>query len=81
MARKLEPTDARGWLALGDEHTKRGAPADAVHAYREAAVLYQREGMYLKAIALYKQILVIAPSDSDAAKQLADLHRVLGLTE
>jgi hypothetical protein len=35
--------------------------------------------MYLKAIAVYKQILVVAPADSDAQTKLAALHRELGL--
>jgi cytochrome c-type biogenesis protein CcmH/NrfG len=74
-----DPGDARSWLALADLHVKQGSVDEAAAAYREVATAYHRDGMYLKAIAVYKQILVIVPADGDAQAKLAALHRELGL--
>ena len=63
-----DPKDVRVWLKIGDLYAKKGAKQDAIETYLKVARFYHEQGFFLKAVAVYKQIL-----------KLAELYRQLGL--
>src|SRR6476469_4340755 len=63
-----DPKDVRVWLKIGDLYAKKGAKQDATDTYLKVARFYHEQGFFLKAVAVYKQIL-----------KLAELYRQLGL--
>ncbi|HTR56107.1 MAG TPA: tetratricopeptide repeat protein [Kofleriaceae bacterium] len=74
-----DPKDVRVWLKIGDLYAKKGAKQDATDTYLKVARFYDEQGFYLKAVAVYKQILKINPHLVDVILKLAELHRRLGL--
>jgi len=74
-----DPKDVRVWLKIGDLYAKKGAKQDATDTYLKVARFYDEQGFYLKAVAVYKQILKIDPRLVDVILKLAELHRRLGL--
>jgi tetratricopeptide (TPR) repeat protein len=74
-----DPKDVRVWLKIGDLYAKKGAKQDATDTYMKVARFYDEQGFYLKAVAVYKQILKIDPRLVDVILKLAELHRRLGL--
>lgn len=61
-------------LRLGDLYVKVGKKDEAIKAYGTVAKLYTQKGFYLKAIAVYKQILKLDESLMDIYYKLADLY-------
>ena len=76
---KEDPKDVRVWLKIGDLHAKKGAKAEAVDTYSKVAKFYSEQGFYLKAVAVYKQILKLDPRLIEINLKLAELYRQLGL--
>ncbi len=76
---KAEPGDARSLLKLGDLYTRRGDSKGAVATYRKVAAQYASEGFFLKAVAVYKQILKLDGSDLGAHESLAEAYEKLSL--
>jgi tetratricopeptide (TPR) repeat protein len=74
-----DPKDVRVWLKIGDLHAKKGAKQEATETYMKVAQFYGEQGFYLKAVAVYKQILKIDARLIDVNLKLADLYRQLGL--
>jgi tetratricopeptide (TPR) repeat protein len=74
-----DPKDVRIWLKIGDLHAKKGAAADAVATYERVASTYSEQGFYLKAVAVYKQILKLEPRRVEVNLRLAELYKQLGL--
>ena len=74
-----DPKDVRVWLKIGDLYVKRGAKQEATETYLKVAVFYQDQGFFLKAVAVYKQILKIDPRLVDVNLKLAELYKQLGL--
>jgi tetratricopeptide (TPR) repeat protein len=74
-----EPKDVRVWLKIGDLYAKKGAKQDATETYLKVARFYQEQGFYLKAVAVYKQVLKLEPRLVDVSLKLAELYRQLGL--
>lgn len=64
---------------IGDLHLKRNVPTEAVDAYLQAAQAFRTGGAALKAIALYKKILKVDPTQCEAYRGLADLNAERGL--
>ena len=73
------PKDVRVWLRIGDLYTKTGAKQDATDTYLRVARFYHEQGFFLKAVAVYKQILKLDPSLVDVRRTLSELYRQLGL--
>ncbi len=59
---------------LGDLYTRVGNTSEAVTCFRRIADYYREQGFGLKAIAMYKKIDRLQPSDIDIATHLADLY-------
>jgi len=74
-----DPRDVRIWLKIGDLHAKNNAPKKAVDTYSKVAEFYSEQGFYLKAVAVYKQILKIDSALVEINLRLAELYKQLGL--
>ncbi|NVB77587.1 MAG: tetratricopeptide repeat protein [Kofleriaceae bacterium] len=74
-----DPKDVRVWLKIGDLYAKKGAKQDATDTYLKVARFYHDQGFFLKAVAVYKQILKLDPRLVDVILKLAELYRQLGL--
>ncbi len=76
---KEDPKDVRIWLKIGDLYAKKGAKQEATETYLKVARFYSEQGFYLKAVAVYKQILKLDPRLVEVNLKLAELYRQLGL--
>ncbi|MEW6570292.1 MAG: tetratricopeptide repeat protein [Nitrospirota bacterium] len=74
-----EYPDANTFNTIGDLYLKKGDKKNAVDLFHKAAEIFRQEGFSLKALALYKKILNINPSDSTALISLGDLNEGKGL--
>ncbi len=74
-----DPKDVRVWLKIGDLYAKKGAKQEATDTYLKVARFYHDQGFFLKAVAVYKQILKLDPRLVDVILKLAELYRQLGL--
>tara|TARA_R110002073_G_scaffold320759_3_gene496421 strand:+ start:52508 stop:55237 length:2730 start_codon:yes stop_codon:yes gene_type:complete len=76
---KEDPKDVRVWLKIGDIYAKKDAKGEATDTYMKVAKFYSDQGFYLKAVAVYKQILKVDPRLVEVNLKLAELYRQLGL--
>ncbi|MBI5508422.1 MAG: tetratricopeptide repeat protein [Deltaproteobacteria bacterium] len=74
-----DPKDVRTLLKIGDLQTRIGDHAAATKTYDQVAQFYADQGFFLKAVAVYKQILKIDPALVEVNVKLADLYHQLGL--
>src|SRR5690349_18568944 len=75
----MDPTDVRTWLRIGDLYTRKGARKEAIETYARVAKTYGDQGFFLKAVAVYKQILKLDPARLDIQLKLAEMHESLQL--
>jgi len=71
--------DGNIYNTIGDLFLKKGATQEAIKSFSKAAESFRENGFYLKAMALYKKILNISPSQVDALIALAELNVEKGL--
>lgn len=76
---RAEPNDIRTWLKIGDLYTRKGARKEAIETYGRVAAQYAQQGFFLKAVAVYKQILKLDPSRLDVQVKLAEQYEMLQL--
>lgn len=76
---EADPADVRTRLKLGDLFAKKNQNAEASEQYKLVAESYSKDGFYLKAVAVYKQILKLDSSQIDVHLKLGDLYHQLGL--
>ncbi len=76
---KDDPQDVRTWLKIGDLYTRTGSTRDAVDTYGRVAETYAQQGFFLKAVAVYKQILKLDPQSLDTQLRLAGMYEHLAL--
>src|SRR5262249_36063354 len=74
-----DPKDVRVWLKLGDLYAKKGAKQEATDTYLRVAQFYGEQGFYLKAVAVYKQVLKLDTRLVEVNIKLAEVYRQLGL--
>jgi len=74
-----DPSDIRTWLKIGDLQTRKGARTDAIGTYCKVADQYAEQGFFLKAVAVYKQILKLDGSRLDIQLKLAEMYEQLAL--
>jgi tetratricopeptide (TPR) repeat protein len=74
------PDDIRILLKVGDLYAKSGKIQEAVEAYLRAADHFAKEGFFLRAVAVYKQVLKLDPSHTGIWRRLGALYEELGLT-
>lgn len=71
--------DVRSLLKIGDLHVRAGNRGTAIKTYELVATHYAAQGFFLKAIAVYKQILKLDPSRLDAQVRLGEMYEQLQL--
>lgn len=76
---EVEPEDVRTWLKIGDLQAKKGSMEEAVGTYARVANHYSEQGFYLKAVAVFKQVLKLQPRNVEVHLKLAELYQQLGL--
>ncbi|MBI3398043.1 MAG: tetratricopeptide repeat protein [Deltaproteobacteria bacterium] len=73
-ALEKDPKDATIRLRIGDLYVKVNKRDEAIREYGEVAKLHAQKGFYLKAIAVYKQILKLDEGLMEIHFKLADLY-------
>lgn len=76
---EADPSDVRTWLKIGDLYTRKGARPEAIDTYAKVANRYADQGFFLKAVAVYKQILKLDPTRLDVQLKLAEMYEMLQL--
>lgn len=77
---EMEPGDIRSRQKLAELYVRTSKPADAYEQYEAIAKYYSSNGFYLKAIAIYKQMQRLDPSQIFIYTRLAELNQKQGLT-
>jgi tetratricopeptide (TPR) repeat protein len=76
---ETKPDDIKTRIKLGDLYLRRGSLDKAVKEYFKVGERYINEDLDLKAIAMFKRILVLSPMMMESYYKLADLYRKRGL--
>ena len=71
--------DVRILLKVGELQQKKGDNASAAQTFSRVADAYGEQGFFLKAVAVYKQMLKLAPDDVRVNERLANLYQQLGI--
>ncbi len=74
-----DPKDIRILQKVGELHQKRGDNAQAAQTFIKVAESYSNDGFFLKAAAVYKQVLKLNPNLIETNFKLAELYQQLGL--
>lgn len=74
-----DPSDMRAKLKLADIYARKKEIPAAIKVYREVADEYSEENFHLKAIAVYKTILKLAPTMIEINEKLGNLYHRVGL--
>src|SRR3989304_3046622 len=74
-----DPKDATIRLRIGDLYVKLNKRDEAIKEYGEVAKIHAQKGFYLKAIAVYKQILKLDENLIEIHFKLSDLYAKQGL--
>ncbi|HUB07187.1 MAG TPA: tetratricopeptide repeat protein [Myxococcales bacterium] len=74
-----DPKDIRILQKVGELHQKRGDNAQAAQTFIKVAEAYSNDGFFLKAAAVYKQVLKLNPNLVETNFKLAELYQQLGL--
>jgi tetratricopeptide (TPR) repeat protein len=74
-----DPKDVRVLLKIGELQQKKGDNAAAAETFGKVADAYGEQGFFLKAVAVYKQMLKLAPDDVRVNERLAGLYQQLGI--
>ncbi|MBI1922495.1 MAG: tetratricopeptide repeat protein [Geobacter sp.] len=75
----FDPADIRNRQKLAELYVKAGRKEDAVKEYEKIGKSYDDKGFFLKAIAVYKQIQKLDPTNLDIYLVLGDLNHKQGL--
>lgn len=73
-ASDVDPRDISIRLRIGDLYVKMNKRAEAIKEYTEVAKANSQRGFYLKAIAVYKQVLKLDESSLEVHYRLAELY-------
>ncbi|MDO8463607.1 MAG: tetratricopeptide repeat protein [bacterium] len=73
------PDDIRILLKMGDLQQQHGDGAAAKETYVRVAAYYETQGFYLKAVAVFKQVIKLDPNDTQLRLKLAHLYEQLDL--
>ncbi len=75
-----DPGDTRTLLKMGDLFARKGDIGPASDTYHRVAQQYADEGFFLKAVAVYNQILKLEPNQLQALERLAEMYELLSLS-
>lgn len=71
--------DVRSLLKIGDLYVRKGDRGPAIETYENVASYYAQQGFFLKAIAVYKQILKLDPARLEVQVRLGEMYEQLQL--
>jgi tetratricopeptide (TPR) repeat protein len=74
-----DPKEVRVLLKVGELQQRKGENAAAAETFNRVADAYGEQGFFLKAVAVYKQIIKLTPDDTRVNERLAGLYQQLGL--
>lgn len=74
-----DPKDVRILQKMGELYGKKNDNGQAAFYFTKVAESYATDGFFLKAVALYKQVLKLDPALVDVNLKLAELHQQLQL--
>jgi len=74
-----DPRDVRALQKLAEVHQKAGRERDAAELQVRVAESFSEQGFFLKAVAVYKQVLKLVGDRVDVSLKLALLYQQLGL--
>ncbi len=74
-----DPRDVRVLQKMGELFQKKNDNVQAAAFFTRVAECYSGDGFFLKAVALYKQVLRLNPELVEVNVKLAELHQQLGL--
>lgn len=74
-----DPADVRNRQKLGELYSREGMVEAALETYESVARHYSQNGFYLKAMAVYKQMQKVDPSQRSVYYRLAELNEKQGL--
>jgi len=74
-----DPKDVRALQKLSEIYQKNGKNKEAADLMLRVAEGYGEQGFFLKAVAVYKQVLKLGPERIDVNLKLAALYQQLGL--
>lgn len=75
----VDPKDVRILQKMGELYQKKNDNPQAAFFFTKVAESYSNDGFFLKAVALYKQVLKLDPSLVEVNIKLAELHQQLQL--
>src|SRR5258708_24182172 len=75
---EMDPDDVRVLQKLAELYQKMNRKAEAADCFEKVAKTYSQQGFYLKAVALYKQVLKVIDR-IEVNVRLAELYQQLGL--
>jgi len=76
---KEDPKDLQVLNTIGDLHSRIGDTDKAAHYFRNVGDHYASDGFTVKAIAMYKKLVKLAPGQTEAILKLAELYTQQGL--
>ncbi|MBN1959248.1 MAG: tetratricopeptide repeat protein [Desulfuromonadales bacterium] len=76
---ELDPADVRSRQKLAELYVRSGKNTEAYEQYEAVAKYFASNGFYLKAIAIYKQMQRLDPSQISIYNRLAELNEKQGL--
>lgn len=76
---EADPKDVRALQKMAELHQKNNRPKEATDLLLRVADIYGEQGFFLKAVAVYKQILKFGQERIDVNLKLAALYQQLGL--
>jgi tetratricopeptide (TPR) repeat protein len=74
-----DPKDVRVLLKIGELQQKKNDAPAAAETLHKVGQAYTDQGFFLKAVAVYKQIVKLAPGDVRVNERLAALYQQLGI--
>ncbi len=77
----LQPQDFRLKIRLGELYFKKRDLQKGITLFREVAEAFIQESFFLKAIAVYKNIIRMAPGSVEFNEKLAELYSQLGMQQ
>src|SRR5688500_16876055 len=76
---EADPKDVRILQKMGELYQKNNEHPQSAHYFTKVAESYSSDGFFLKAVALYKQVLKLNPNLIEVNLKLAELHQQLQL--
>lgn len=76
---RADPNDCNVLNALGDLCARTGSKADAIGYFMRLAEAYRLDGLYVRAVAVYKKMLKLDPLNADASLACGELYAEQGL--